>query len=94
MAYIIYQGQNIAIPDNVKIDELANAIQAMQNAGGYSYVTLDLEGTQPKRVRLMVGPGIPIGIVSDPLDGHEPNLSDDSLNDFVKWSTDDAGSAS
>ncbi|BCW59581.1 hypothetical protein [Arthrobacter sp. StoSoilB20] len=83
MAYIIYQGQNIAIPDNVKIDELADGLKAMQNSVAYSWLTLNLAGTEPKRVRLMVGPGIPIGIVGDPLDGHEPNLSDDSLAEFV-----------
>ncbi|MGF6833992.1 hypothetical protein QF015_002167 [Paenarthrobacter sp. TE4293] len=86
MAYIIYQGQNIAIPDNVKIDELAEGLKAMQNNVAYSWLTLNLAGSEPKRVRLMVGPGIPIGIVSDPLDGHEPNLSDDSLAEFVACS--------
>ncbi|YCH09490.1 hypothetical protein ACTAQJ_07950 [Arthrobacter sp. alpha11c] len=83
MAFILYQGQKIAIPDNVKVDEVADAIKAIQNSGTYSYVTLNLEGEVPKRIRLMVGPGIPIGIVSDPLDGHEPNLTDDSLAKFV-----------
>ncbi|ERI35230.1 hypothetical protein M707_22855 [Arthrobacter sp. AK-YN10] len=82
-AFILYQGQKIAIPDNVKIDVLADAIQRVQNAAGYNYVTLNLEGRDPKRVRLMVGPGIPIGIVSDPFDGHEPGLSDESLAAFV-----------
>lgn len=81
-AFILYQGQKIAIPDNVKIDELANAIQAVQNAGGYNYVTLNLDGADPKRVRLMVGPGIPIGIISDPLDGHPP-VTDEKLTEFL-----------
>lgn len=82
-AFILYQGQKIAIPDNVKIDVLADAIQAVQNATGYNYVTLNLEGPDPKRVRLMVGPGIPIGIVSDPLDGHEAGVTDEGLQNFL-----------
>lgn len=83
-AFILYQGQKIAIPENTKIDELANAIKAMQNNVAFSWVTLNLDGPEPKRVRLMVGPGIPIGIISDPMDGHEPNVTDDSLRDFMK----------
>ncbi|MCF3137655.1 hypothetical protein LRQ04_00160 [Paenarthrobacter sp. AR 02] len=83
MAYIIYQGQNIAIPDNVKIDELADGLKAMQNNVACSWLTLNLAGAEPKRIRLIVGPGIPIGIVSDPMDGHAVDLSDDRLNDFL-----------
>ncbi|UOD81978.1 hypothetical protein [Paenarthrobacter ureafaciens] len=83
-AFILYQGQKIAIPDNTKIDELAEAIKAMQNNVAYSWVTLNLDGTDPKRVRLMVGPGIPIGIISDLLDGHDPDLSDGSLSTFLE----------
>lgn len=82
-AFILYQGQKIAIPDNVKIDELAEAFKAMQNNVAYSWVTLDLEGPDPKRVRLMVGPGIPIGIISDPLDGHDANVTDEGLRNFL-----------
>ncbi|MCX8453368.1 hypothetical protein [Paenarthrobacter ureafaciens] len=85
-AFILYQGQKIEIPENTKIDELANALKAMQNSVAYSWVTLNLDGPDPKRVRLMVGPGIPIGIISDPLDGHEPNVTDDSLRDFMNGS--------
>ncbi|QSZ53077.1 hypothetical protein AYX19_08750 [Paenarthrobacter ureafaciens] len=65
------------------MDELANVLQNMQNSGTYGYFVYDLPGTEPKRVRLMFGPGIPYALVSDPLDGHEPNLTDDSLAAFV-----------
>jgi hypothetical protein len=82
-AFILYQGQKIAIPDNVKIDELAEALKSMQNNVSFSWVTLNLDGPDPKRVRLMVGPGIPIGIVSDPMDGHEPNVTDEGLKNFL-----------
>lgn len=83
MAKILYGGHSINVPP-VKIDELAQAIQAMSNSGSYSWLTVDLDGTDPKRVRLIMGPGIPVGIVSDQMDGHEVDLSNETLVSFLE----------
>lgn len=85
-AAIYYSGTSIALPDGLKVDELADALQKIQNSGQYSYFVFDLPGSEPKRIRLMFGPGIPYALVSDPLDGHEAKLSDDDLAQFMTGS--------
>lgn len=83
MTKILYAGHAVSVPDAVKVDELASAIQNIHNSGKYSYLTIDLTGEEPKRIRLLFGPGIPVGIVSDQMDGHTPDLSDESLSAFL-----------
>lgn len=72
------------MPEGLKVDELADALQKIQNSGQYSYFVFDLPGTETKRIRLMFGPGIPYALVSDPLDGHDAKLSDDDLAQFLQ----------
>ncbi|WP_416405459.1 hypothetical protein [Arthrobacter sp. LFS091] len=85
-AAINYSGTSIELPEGIKVDELANVLQNIQNSGEYRYFVLDLPGVVPKRIRLMFGPGIPYALVSDPLDGHEAELSDDDLAQFMTGS--------
>jgi hypothetical protein len=83
-AAIYYSGTSIALPEGIKVDELANALEQIQNSGRYSHFVFDLPGTEPKRIRLMFGPGIPYALVSDPLDGHDAKVTDDNLAQFMK----------
>lgn len=63
MAEILYAGRSIAMPDSVDVDELAAMLQDTYAKGGHSWVSFDLPGHQPKHVRLLFGPGIPVGFV-------------------------------
>ena len=83
-AAIYDSGTSIELPEGIKVDELANVLQNIQNSGEYRYFVFDLPGTVPKRIRLMFGPGIPYALVSDPLDGHEAKVSDDDLAQFMR----------
>lgn len=83
MAFLIYSGQTIAIPDGAKTDQLAEALQNISNSGAYSWLTLDLAGEEPKRVRLLFGPGIPVGIISDQMDGHDVDLTNETIEAFI-----------
>jgi hypothetical protein len=63
MANILYLGQSFTPSEEVDVDELADVILATYGKGVHSWVTMDLAGDQPKSVRLLVGPGIPVAII-------------------------------
>lgn len=91
MAHMLYAGHEIALPDGLKADELAEALKVNYATGGYSWLTVDLLGDEQKRVRVLFGPGIPIAIVSDQLDGHEVDLSNETLEAFLQKARDAGG---
>ncbi len=62
MANILYLGQTFTLADHVDIDVLADVILDAYGKGLHSWITVDLAGEQPKSVRLLVGPGIPVAI--------------------------------
>jgi hypothetical protein len=68
MAKILYAGQAIALPENADVEGLAALLQDSYSKGGHSWVTFDLPGEQPKQMKLLFGPGIPVGFV---VDGHD-----------------------
>lgn len=65
MASILYSGQTLPLPDSVNVDELAAVILDTYAKGAHSWIALGLEGAEPKNLRLLVGPGIPVAIISD-----------------------------
>lgn len=65
MAKIFYAGHTIPLPDSVDIEELAVFLQDSYAKGAHSWATFDLPGEQPERMRLLFGPGIPVGFVTD-----------------------------
>jgi hypothetical protein len=77
MANLLYAGQTIPLQDIVNVEELADILLDAYGKGGYSWLWVDLEGVSPKRVQLMIGPGIPIAIVGDHADSHEATKADD-----------------
>jgi hypothetical protein len=71
MANLLYAGQTIPLQEIVNVGELADIVLDAYAKGGYSWLWVDLEGASPKRIQLMVGPGIPIAIVDDDAGSHE-----------------------
>lgn len=71
MAKILYAGATLAMPDNVDVDQLASVLLDTYAKGAYSWVTFDSTGDPQQQVRLLTGPGIPVGFVSDPSGGRE-----------------------
>jgi len=65
MAKIFYAGQTIPLPDSVDIEELAVFLQDSYAKGAHSWATFELPGAPPKQMRLLFGPGIPVGFVTD-----------------------------
>ena len=65
MAEILYAGRTIALPDTVDVDELATLLRDAYAKGGHSWMSFDLPGDQQRHVRLLFGPGIPVGFISD-----------------------------
>lgn len=63
MANLLYAGQTIPLQETVNVEELADLLLDAYAKGGYSWLWADLKGASPERVRLMIGPGIPIAIV-------------------------------
>lgn len=59
------------MPDNVDVDELASVLLDSYAKGAYSWVTFDSTGDPQQQVRLLTGPGIPVGFVSDLADAEE-----------------------
>ena len=43
-------------------------------------------GAEQQRVRLLFGPGIPAAILGDQMDGHEVDLSNETLAAFIEQS--------
>jgi hypothetical protein len=77
MANLLYAGQTIPLQGPLNVEELADILLDAYAKGGYSWLWVDLEGVSPKRVQLMVGPGIPIAIVDDHADSHEAKKAND-----------------
>ncbi|NVM96093.1 hypothetical protein [Arthrobacter wenxiniae] len=71
MVNILYAGQTIPLPKGVSVEELADLLLDTYAKGGYSWLRLDGEGGESKRVQLMLGPGIPVAIVGEQLDPDE-----------------------
>lgn len=67
MASIIYSGQTLPLSEGVDIDELAAVILDTYAQGAHSWIALGSEGAEPN-LRLLVGPGIPLAIISDKSD--------------------------
>lgn len=65
MVSIIYAGQTLRVPDGADADRLAAVLLDSYASGSYSWLWVDVAGTPPRHVRLMVGPGIPVAIISD-----------------------------
>lgn len=65
MAKILYAGHTIPLPDSVDVEELAIFLQDSYAKGAHSWATFDLPGEQPKQMRLLFGPGIPVGFITD-----------------------------
>jgi hypothetical protein len=63
------------VPDSTNLDELAAYLLDTYAKGSYSWATFDSPGDHPNQVRLLTGPGIPIGFVSDQTDSHEEVVS-------------------
>ncbi len=84
MANILYVGQTIPIPEAVNVDELADFLLDAYAKGSYSWLWVDVAGAHPKRVQLMVGPGIPVAIVSDQVDSHEVAKRNESPGAFIE----------
>lgn len=81
MAKILYAGTTLALPDNVDVDELASVLLDTYAKGAYSWVAFDSTGEPQQQVRLLTGPGIPIGFVSDHTDGRDEVASKESASD-------------
>lgn len=64
MASILYSGQTLPLPEDVNVDDLAAVILHTYAQGATSWIALGLEGAEPN-LRLLVGPGIPVAIISD-----------------------------
>lgn len=62
MAEILYAGHVIPLPDVVDVDELSVFLQDSYAKGAHSWATFDVPGDQRKQVRLLLGPGIPVGL--------------------------------
>jgi hypothetical protein len=77
MANLLYAGQTIPLQEIVNVEELADILLDAYAKGGYSWLWVDLEGASPKRIQLMIGPGIPIAIVSNHAGTHEAKRADD-----------------
>lgn len=65
MVSIVYAGQTLPMPDGADADRLADILLNSYAKGSYSWLWVDVAGTPPRRVQLMVGPGIPIAIIID-----------------------------
>jgi hypothetical protein len=65
MASILYSAQTLSMSDDVNLEELAATIVDHYAKGAHAWITMDLVGPQPNSVRLLVGPGIPVAIVSE-----------------------------
>lgn len=65
MAEILYAGHVIPLPDELDIEELCEFVQDSYARGAHSWASFDVPGDQPKQVRLLFGPGIPVGVYTD-----------------------------
>ncbi|MEN8582142.1 hypothetical protein ABFP37_05445 [Burkholderia sp. RS01] len=84
MANILYAGQTISMPEAVNVDELADFLLNAYAKGSYSWLWVDVAGAHPKRIQLMVGPGIPVAIVSDQADSHEFEKGNENTGTFIE----------
>lgn len=65
MAEILYAGHVIPLPETVDVEELSEFLQDAYAKGAHSWATFDVLGDHPKQVRLLLGPGIPVGLYTD-----------------------------
>jgi hypothetical protein len=62
MAQILYAGRSIALPSTVDLDELESTILDNYANGTFAWLTFDSLNDEEGRVRLLIGPGIAVGI--------------------------------
>lgn len=81
MAKILYAGHTIPVPDTTNLDELAAYLLDTYAKGSCSWATFDSPGDHQNQVQLLLGPGIPVGFVSDLTDSHEEVVSEEPAPD-------------
>ena len=82
------RGRPTPMPEAFNVDELADFLLDAYAKGTYSWLWVDAAGAHPKRVQLMVNPGIPVAIVSDQVDSHEVAKGNESPGAFTETAKD------
>jgi hypothetical protein len=57
-----YAGKTLLVPRDADADRLADVLLDSYASGSYSWLWVDVAGTPPRHVWLMVGPGIRVAI--------------------------------
>ncbi|NWL25778.1 hypothetical protein DM794_01650 [Paenarthrobacter ureafaciens] len=65
MAKVLYSGQMLPISENVDVDELADTILDTCARGAHAWITFSSTDAEADTLRLLVGPGIPVAIISE-----------------------------
>lgn len=65
MATILYSGHEFHLPDEVDVGALTEAILDTCANGAHSWVTIPTPGANQQALRLLIGPGIPVAVISD-----------------------------
>lgn len=65
MATLLYSGQALPISEEVDVEQLATVILDLYAKGAHSWLTLTSAGAKPQTLRLLVGSGIPVGIIQN-----------------------------
>ena len=65
MAELLYSGQKFHVSKDVDIEELAETILDTLAAGAHAWITLPAGHPEPKRMRLLIGPGIPVAVLGE-----------------------------
>lgn len=64
MSTVMYAGQRISVSDSLDMEELAGVILDSCAKGLYSWITVESPGPSQSVLRLLVGPGIPVGLIT------------------------------
>lgn len=63
MAELLYSGQKLPVSKDVDIEVLAETILDTLAAGAHAWITLSTGHSEPKHVKVLIGPGIPIAVL-------------------------------